>query len=150
MQQAELVAKPVEVTQHELHGSWCARCQEWHWPELPAAVQAGGLLGPRLSALAGYVKSQLHVSSTGVADLFDTVLGAVRRLFKVIHHKDELSAAEFAAALVKARRWVVEACHSWFNRFRKLLVRFEKTVASYYALCCFAAAVIIWNKTISR
>jgi IS5 family transposase len=23
----------------------------------------------------------------------------------------------------KARRWVVEVCHSWFNRFRKLLVR---------------------------
>src|SRR4030095_5691820 len=26
----------------------------------------------------------------------------------------------------KARRWVVEVCHSWFNRFRKLLVRYEK------------------------
>lgn len=26
----------------------------------------------------------------------------------------------------KARRWVVEVAHSWFNRFRKLLVRFEK------------------------
>lgn len=75
VQQAELVAQPIEVTQHELHGSWCAQCQEWHWPELPAAVQAGGLLGPRLSALAGYVKSKLHVSYTGVADLFDTVLG---------------------------------------------------------------------------
>lgn len=75
VQQAELVAKPIEITQHELHGSWCARCQSWHWPELPAAVQAGGLLGPRLSALAGYVKSQLHVSYTGVADLFATVLG---------------------------------------------------------------------------
>ena len=24
----------------------------------------------------------------------------------------------------KARRWVVEACHGWFNRFRKLLVRY--------------------------
>jgi transposase len=23
----------------------------------------------------------------------------------------------------KARRWVIEASHSWFNRFRKLLVR---------------------------
>lgn len=50
----------------------------------------------------------------------------------------------------KARRWVVEACHSWFNRFRKLGTRFEKTVASYHALSCFAAAVIIWNKIISR
>ncbi len=24
----------------------------------------------------------------------------------------------------KARRWVVEACHGWLNRFRKLLVRY--------------------------
>jgi IS5 family transposase len=27
---------------------------------------------------------------------------------------------------LKNRRWVVEAAHSWFNRFRKLLVRYEK------------------------
>lgn len=26
----------------------------------------------------------------------------------------------------KARRWVVEACHGWLNRFRKLLVHYEK------------------------
>jgi transposase len=29
-----------------------------------------------------------------------------------------------------ARRWVVEACHCWINRFRKLLVRFEKKLSS--------------------
>ncbi len=32
----------------------------------------------------------------------------------------------------KARRWVVEVTHSWMNRFRKLLVRFEKTDAAYF------------------
>jgi|AGTN01.3.fsa_nt_gi Transposase and inactivated derivatives len=47
----------------------------------------------------------------------------------------------------KPRRWVVEACHSWFNRFRKLLVRFEKTAASYRALCLLAAAIIALRKT---
>lgn len=26
----------------------------------------------------------------------------------------------------KARRWIVEAAHSWMNRFRKLLIRFKK------------------------
>jgi len=46
----------------------------------------------------------------------------------------------------RARRWVVEACHSWFNRFRKLLVRFEKTDLSYLALVSFAAAIIITRK----
>lgn len=46
----------------------------------------------------------------------------------------------------KARRWVVEACHSWINRFRKLLVRFEKTDASYIALVQLACAIISWRK----
>jgi FtsZ-binding cell division protein ZapB len=30
----------------------------------------------------------------------------------------------------KARRWVEERAHSWIDRFRKLLVSFEKTEAS--------------------
>ena len=49
----------------------------------------------------------------------------------------------------QARRWVVERTHSWLNRFRKLLVSFEKTEASYRALLSLAAALICWRKTIS-
>ena len=45
-----------------------------------------------------------------------------------------------------ARRWVVEVTHSFFNRFRKLLVRFEKKTSSYLALIQFACAVIVWRK----
>lgn len=46
----------------------------------------------------------------------------------------------------KARRWVVEACHGWFNRFRKLLVRYEKLEHTFLALNCLAAAVITFRK----
>jgi len=46
----------------------------------------------------------------------------------------------------KARRWVVELAHSWFNRFRKLLPRYEKTDLSYLALNALAAAMIVLNK----
>jgi len=46
----------------------------------------------------------------------------------------------------RSRRWVVEACNSWFNRFRKLIVRYEKTSASYVALHHLAAAIICWRK----
>jgi len=46
----------------------------------------------------------------------------------------------------KARRWVVEVTHSWMNRFRKLLVRFEKTLASYLGLLMFACAFIAYRK----
>lgn len=34
----------------------------------------------------------------------------------------------------KARRWVVERTHSWINRFRRLLVRWEKKADNYLAL----------------
>lgn len=27
----------------------------------------------------------------------------------------------------KARRWVVERCHSWMNRFRRILIRWDKS-----------------------
>jgi len=46
----------------------------------------------------------------------------------------------------KARRWVVEAAHSWFNRFRKLLVRYEKLNETYLALLHLAAAIIAFRK----
>lgn len=47
----------------------------------------------------------------------------------------------------KARRWVMEVTHSWFNRFRKLLVRYEKLTATYMALMHLAAAIIAFRKT---
>ena len=46
----------------------------------------------------------------------------------------------------KARRWIVEVCHSWFNRFRKLLVRYEKLERSFLALNHLAAAIIAFRK----
>ena len=46
----------------------------------------------------------------------------------------------------KARRWIVEVAHSWFNRFRKLLVRYEKLERSFVALNHLAAAIIAFRK----
>ncbi|MGC8708636.1 MAG: transposase, partial [Athalassotoga sp.] len=48
----------------------------------------------------------------------------------------------------KARRWVVEVAHSWLNRFRKLLIRYEKKALSYLSLVYFACAIIVWRKII--
>ena len=46
----------------------------------------------------------------------------------------------------RARRWVVEGTHSWLNRFRRLLVRWEKKAANYLGLLHLACAVIVWRK----
>lgn len=44
------------------------------------------------------------------------------------------------------RRWVVEVAHSWFNRFRSLLIRWAKKAENYLALVHLAAVLIIYRK----
>ena len=41
------------------------------------------------------------------------------------------------------RRWVVEVGHSWFNRFRRLLTRWEKRGSHYLGFVQVAAVLII-------
>jgi len=42
----------------------------------------------------------------------------------------------------RARRWVVERSHSWMNRFRRILIRWEKKAENYAAFLHFACALI--------
>ena len=61
-----------------------------------------------------------------------------------------LSRGEEAKAIAqeagkKARRWVVERTHSWMNRFRRILVRWEKKSENYIALLHFACALIAYR-----
>ncbi len=42
----------------------------------------------------------------------------------------------------KARRWVAERTHSWLNRFRRILVRWDKSPEKYIAFLHFACALI--------
>ena len=45
----------------------------------------------------------------------------------------------------KARRWVVERTHSWMNRFRRVLVRWDKNVRNYLAFLHLACASITYR-----
>ena len=46
----------------------------------------------------------------------------------------------------RARRWVVERTHSWMNRFRRLLIRWEKKEDNYIALLHFVCAWITYKR----
>jgi putative transposase len=46
----------------------------------------------------------------------------------------------------KARRWVVEACHSWLNRNRALLIRWSKKAENHLALLQLASGLIAFKK----
>ena len=45
----------------------------------------------------------------------------------------------------KARRWVVERTHSWMNRFRRILIRWEKKSENYIGLLHLVCAIITYR-----
>jgi putative transposase len=45
----------------------------------------------------------------------------------------------------KARRWVVERSHSWMNRFRGILIRWNKKAENYIAMLHFALGIIAYR-----
>jgi len=47
----------------------------------------------------------------------------------------------------KARRWVVERTHSWMNRFRRILIRWEKKAETFIAMLHLACGLITWRAT---
>ena len=47
----------------------------------------------------------------------------------------------------KARRWVVERTHSWLNRFRRILIRWEKYPETFIAMLHLACGIITWRST---
>jgi len=47
----------------------------------------------------------------------------------------------------RARRWVVERTHSWLNRFRRILIRWEKKAMNYLSLLHLACALITFRST---
>ena len=51
------------------------------------------------------------------------------------------------AAGYKARRWVVEWIHSWMNRFRRLLIRWNTNVRTYLAFLHLACASNIYRQS---
>ena len=46
----------------------------------------------------------------------------------------------------KARRWVVERTHSWMNRFRRVLIRWDKKAGNYVAFLHLACAYITYRQ----
>lgn len=76
---------------------------------------------------------------------------AVRSLLKKFGFVDHISKRGAPVPAIKkrkrgkARRWVVERSHSWMNRFRRILVRWEKKSENYLALLHLSLALIAFK-----
>ena len=62
-----------------------------------------------------------------------------------VRPRGEAAQAIKHAAGFNARRWVVQRAHSWMNRFRRLLVRWDKKPENYLALLHFACGLIAFR-----
>ena len=62
-----------------------------------------------------------------------------------IRSRGEEAKALKTEAGFRARRWVVERAHSWLNRFRRLLVRWDKKPQNYLAFLHFACGLIAFR-----
>jgi len=74
LQQAELVEKPVTVTEHRATPRRCSRCGKRLVTPIPEPVRNGGLCGPRLTAFAAFLKGGCHASAATVQAVFRDVL----------------------------------------------------------------------------
>lgn len=73
-------------------------------------------------------------------------LAIAQRFEPHIRTRGEELAAKVADPAWRARRWVVEACHSWMNRNRALLIRWSKKPENHLALMQLAAGLIAFKK----
>ena len=62
-----------------------------------------------------------------------------------IRSRGEEKAAKKKKRGQKARRWVVERSHSWFNRFRSLLTRWCKKERNYLGMLHFVCGLIAYR-----
>lgn len=91
---------------------------------------------------------RLHHLSLDAGYNYDDVLAGVLERDYILHLRPPASAT-LAVAPEKqypARRWVVERTHAWHNKFRRLLVRWERKLDHYYALIDLASVLIIWRR----
>ena len=62
-----------------------------------------------------------------------------------IRSRGEKKAAKKKKRGQKARRWVVERSHAWFNRFRSILTRWCKKERNYLGMLYFVCGLIAYR-----
>ena len=75
VQQVEVVKKPIHIEQHTGLCYWCEHCQKFHYAPMPAHIEKGQLIGPRLTATIAYMKGGCHCSFSTIRKFLRDVVG---------------------------------------------------------------------------
>ena len=66
LQQVEIQDVPIHVEEHRRPTQKCTQCDKLHCANWPEDLKNAGLVGPRLTALIGYLKSACHMSFSSI------------------------------------------------------------------------------------
>jgi transposase len=114
IQQVELVARPITITEHRSHTCRCAKCAKEFTAPIPKEVQRAGLVGPQLTTLIGYLKGACHCSFSTIHKYLRDVLGVsisrgqLRKVCGKVAASLDTAYAELLAALPQQDRLNVD------------------------------------------
>ena len=75
VQQVEIAVVPLRIEEHQGLAGWCPQCRCIHYAPLPAVIQRGGLIGPRLTAVIAFLKGACHASFSTIRKFVRDVIG---------------------------------------------------------------------------
>lgn len=132
-----------KVTRTVLWGGWAR-----NGLSLPAKLVAATLAGMMCARPVDGCKSKLCLDLGYDYDEVRRIVDMAGFEPIILGRRDERENKKQHGA--RARRWVVERTHSWLNRFRRLLVRWEKREDTYLAMLQFACGLIAWRSALSK
>jgi transposase len=93
VQQIDIERPPLTVEQHTSPEYWCDRCQQSFKASMPSAIEKGGLVGPRLTALIAYLKGACHASFSTTRKFLRDVVGVTISRGELCKIRNKVSAA---------------------------------------------------------
>ncbi len=100
--------QPVEITEHQLFKSWCARCGKWHYAplNLSGQVMGQGRMGVRITSLIAYLRTTLRVPVRQIREYLQTMhnlLISTGEIVELLHRLCEAEPVKQAAEAVQER-----------------------------------------------
>ena len=88
LQQVEIETTPFHVEEHQRFFQQCTECQKVHRVPWPEDLRKAGLVGPRLTALIGFLKGACHMSFSSIRKYLRDCVGVKisrGQLAKLVH-----------------------------------------------------------------
>jgi hypothetical protein len=100
--------QPVEITEHQLYKSWCARCSKWHYASVDLSTQVIGQsrIGVGIASLIAYLRTPLRLPVRLIREYLLTVhklLLSIGEITDLLHRVAEAEPIQQATQQIQQR-----------------------------------------------